>query len=380
MEPLGASQVLSYLFKLSDEYEYYLISLEKPNDYKKNEELERLKKTIQDKGIHWVPVKYKTSRIGKFFNFFNFTRIVYKTVVKNKIKYIHSRSYLPTISAFLLKKVKNIKYLFDTRGFAFDERADVGSISRKGLVFKTLKKLEKSLYKNASGINKLSFLGKETVLGNELFNEGDEIKNIEVIPTCVDLDRFQYSKRSFNKPITIGYIGTAVGWYDFDKTMETLSVISKTIDYKFLVFNGNQHEFIREKIKEYNIDKKKVTIEKVPFKEMPTRLKEIDVALFYIYPYFSKKASAATKLGELFASGIPVLTNKDVGDHEFYINNYKTGKILEFNKINDYNFSEIFDSILNEQTAINCRMVAEKYFSLDKGVENYKKLYREIFN
>ena len=113
---------------------------------------------------------------------------------------------------------------------------------------------------------------------------------------------------------------------------------------------------------------------------MPTRLKEIDVALFYIYPYFSKKASAATKLGELFASGIPVLTNKDVGDHEFYINNYKTGKILEFNKINDYNFSEIFDSILNEQTAINCRMVAEKYFSLDKGVENYKKLYREIFN
>ncbi len=379
MEPLGESQVLSYLYKLSNDYEYYLISLEKPTDLVNKKEFDRLEKVVKKKKIHWIPVKYKTSGVGKFFNFFNFTRVIFKTARKNNIKYIHSRSYLPTISAYLLKKTKKVSYLFDTRGFAFDERADVGSINRNGFVFKLLKKLEKSLYTNASGINKLSYLGKKTILNNKLFKGGSKIKNIEVIPTCVNLDRFEFHKRSFNNPIKIGYIGTAIGWYDFDKTMQTLSVISKTIDYNFLVFNGNQHKYIKEKVKEYKLDQNKITIEKVPFEDMPIRLKEIDVALFYIHPYFSKKASAATKLGELFASGIPVLTNKDVGDHQYYIENYKTGKILDFNKIDSYNFSTIFNSILNEQTAINCRMVAEKYFSLDKGVDNYKKLYKKIF-
>jgi len=379
MEPLGASQVLSYIYKLSADYQYYLISLEKHDDLKKINALNSLKLKLKENGIIWLPLAYKTDRIGKMLNFVRFSISAKNIIKKENIKFIHCRSYLPAITSYWLNRKYHIKYLFDTRGFAFDERADVGLISKNGFLFKVLKKIEERLYTNANWINKLSHLGKETILKNELFDGSDKIKNIEVIPTCVDLDLFEFYERTYQKPITIGYVGTAVGWYDFDKTLKTLSLISKVIDFRFLIFNGNQHDFISQRIKEYGIDEQKVVIEKVPFVEMPKRLKEIDIALFFIHPFFSKRASAATKLGEFFASGIPVLTNGGVGDHEYYIEKYHTGKILNYDQIEDYDFETIISSLLNINTARQCRLVAEEYFSLDKGIENYKKIYKEVF-
>ena len=74
MESLGDSQVLSYLYKLSKEYDYYLISLEKPDDLKNSEAFNALKLKIEQHGIHWLPITYKTSKLGKVLNFLNFIR------------------------------------------------------------------------------------------------------------------------------------------------------------------------------------------------------------------------------------------------------------------------------------------------------------------
>ncbi len=384
MEPLGASQVLSYLYKLSNDYEYYLISLEKQRDLADKIEFQKLQKVLKEKGIHWFPVTYKTSKVGKFLNLINFTRKSYSVIRNHNLVFIHCRSYVTAIATYCIQKVIPVKYLFDTRNFSFDERADIGSLDREKLPYKIGKKLEKKLYVNSSGTVILSKIGKQTIEQNQLFKGGDELSNIEIIPTCVDLDRFSFHKRSYNmNQITIGYVGTAVGWYDFDKTMLTLAkIITQINTVKLVVFNSdhhNQHSYIRKKLKEYNIDPVRVTIEKVSFNDMPIRLKEIDIALFYIHPFFSKRASAATKLGELLASGIPVLTNKDVGDHEYYINTYKVGKIVDFENLDNYDFRKELEELNNEKTALRCRSLAEKYFSLDKGVSNYIKIYENIF-
>jgi glycosyltransferase involved in cell wall biosynthesis len=379
MEALGSSQVLSYLYKLSERYEFHLISLEKPNDLADADAYNALREKITSHGIHWTPLRYGTSKVGKMLNLLRFTRKAFQITAKEQIKFMHVRSYLPAMPAYLIKKFKDTKYIFDTRGFTFDERFDIGALKRGTILHKSMKKIETKLYKHASGINKLSELGKKTILENELFKGGSLLQNISVIPTCVDIDRFAFYERDFKEPLTIGYVGTATGWYDFDKTAKVLAKIMEKRDVKFLVFNGGQHDFIRNKLLENNIPSTAFKIEKVTFAQMPIRLKEIDIALFFIHPYFSKKASAATKLGELFASGIPVLTNKDVGDHEYYIETYKAGKIIDFDKLNEYDFNEIINSITTIETSQSCRHVAEKYFSLDKGVEDYIELYNKAF-
>lgn len=279
----------------------------------------------------------------------------------------------------MVANLLGLKYLFDTRGFAFDERAEVGSISRSGLMFKIFKKIEKKLYKDAAAINKLSWEGKRTIESNELFKGGENISPITVIPTCTDTERFPFHERRYDGLVKIGYVGTAIGWYDFDKTLVTLQAIGKQMDYRFIIFNGGQHEFIKSKLKEFTIPLDKVSLEKVPFSEMPQRLEEMEIALFYIHPFFSKRASAATKLGEFLASGIPVLTNPGVGDHEKLITENRVGKILNFEEIDSYDFIEIMSSLRNVETAKKCRSLAEGFFSLEKGVEEYRQLYKNIF-
>lgn len=70
MEPLGASQVLSYVYKLSNTYEYTLLSLEKPADLQNKAEFDLLKSQLSEKGIRWIPISYGESKIGKLLNFF----------------------------------------------------------------------------------------------------------------------------------------------------------------------------------------------------------------------------------------------------------------------------------------------------------------------
>lgn len=374
-EPLGASQVLSYLYKLSSDYEYHLISLEKPHDFADINKMQTLQKKLIEKGIVWHPMEYKIDKIGKIGNFARLLQLTRKTANHNSIRFAHCRGYFPAFAASLV----GLTYLFDTRGFAFDESADVKSFSRKSLLFKSLKRIEKRLYQKAAGINKLSHEGKRTIVENELFENGDQIKNITVIPTCVDLDRFQFIERNCEGIVKIGYVGTAIGWYDFERTLRVLVEIGKQLHYQLTIFNGEQHEYIQSKLKEFNIPSDKVILEKVAFQDMPSRLADFEVALFYIHPFFSKRASAATKLGELFATGIPVITNAGVGDHEYYITQFKTGEIIDFDEPEKYDFVEMMAKLRTAETADRCRNLAEECFSIDKAIVDYKKLYREIF-
>jgi glycosyltransferase involved in cell wall biosynthesis len=381
MEALGESQVLNYLYGLSNDFGFHLISLEKAADYYDEKRRKHISNILTDKGIKWHPLLYKNGKIGYASNFFRVYKVA-KNIYRNEnISFLHCRSYMPTIIAYCIKKTnKRLEYIFDTRGFWFDEKIDVGDWQRNGFVYKLSKWIEKKLYLSAKHIVMLSYQGKKTILNNGLFYEGHNITKISVIPTCVNLERFKLSDKKDGETLRIGYIGTAIGWYNFPKTVELLSILKKYYNYELYIYNGGQHEYIEKELNKINILRHEYVLERVPFENISEKLKKIDISIFFIHSLFSKKASAATKLGELFASGIPVITNDGVGDHEYYINTYSVGKIVDINKLDSYNYHEIIENLSSEDCKKKCRHVAEKYFSLSKGVESYKNIYNEILN
>lgn len=79
------------------------------------------------------------------------------------------------------------------------------------------------------------------------------------------------------------------------------------------------------------------------------------------------------------ASGVPILTNKNVGDHQYFVEHYGTGKILDINKLNTYNYTKIIMDLKSSIVVSNCRKLADDVFSLYKGVGSYSKLYKEFF-
>ncbi|MFK5981650.1 MAG: hypothetical protein QM499_01960 [Flavobacteriaceae bacterium] len=376
MEPLGESQVLNYIKGLSNDYFFYLITLEKDNNSKNKIDLN---KELKKNNIIWIPLEYKKGKKNYLNNFIKVFVKSYKIVRGHDIKLIHCRSYMPGLISLLLKFIfRDIKYLLDTRGFWFDEKVDVGIWRKNSLIYKFSKRIESVLYKKASAIVMLSNKGKMILNKNKLFKGSDKVTNIYVIPTCTDLNLF-YPNNNNNSKIKIGYVGTSSGWYDFDSVINVLMKLDNLINFKFIIFNSNEHEQIKNIIKKSEF-KGDYTIENIDFSEIPKRIRVFDFSIFFIHPYFSKNASIATKLGELMASGIPVITNGNVGDHQYYIEKYNTGCIINVDEIEKYDYKKNLDNILSLEIKRNCRKLAEDVFSLQNGINNYRIIYNNIIN
>ena len=59
MEPLGVSQILAYLEKLSIRYKINLLTYEKINDLNNYEKVKALEKKIKKMGIFWKGLRVK---------------------------------------------------------------------------------------------------------------------------------------------------------------------------------------------------------------------------------------------------------------------------------------------------------------------------------
>lgn len=380
LEPLGSSQVLNYIKELSKDFSFWLITLEKIDDLKDDKEILHVKDSLFKAGITWHYLPYKPGSINYFKNLKNVFLLSRSIIKYNNIKFIHCRSYMPTVVAYTLKKLGyQVDYLFDTRGFWFDEKADVGDWNRNKLIYKLSKSFEKSLYRNAYSIVMLSSKSVGLIRNGFFFKGSESLENVYFIPTCTDLDKFKPNYEKENYPIKIGYVGTAIGWYNFEKTAKLLQLIKYKLDFELVIYNGGQHDFIKKTLLAYGFNEEDYSLQKVKFSEIPSRMRNFDISIFFIHPFYSKNASAATKFGELMASGVPILTNKNVGDHEYFINEYKTGEILDTERLGDYNYELIINSLINKQIQKNCRNLAEEVFSLQKGVKEYTKIYEQYF-
>lgn len=381
LEPLGASQVLNYLKGLSSNYRFVLISFEKADDFKDTQLVRSLQDELMQYNIQWKPLEYKFGQRHYVSNLFKMYRQVRFCLKQSKIEFIHCRSYMAAILVrFIKKKDSKIKYLFDTRGFWFDEKADIGTWNRRGIIFKTAKRLEKSLYRKASAVVMLSQKSIDIIKNDQLFKGSSQIDNVYFIPTCTDLKKFVPNLENKNPKLKIGYIGSVGGWYNFEKTAELLKYIKKELDYDLEIYNGTQHKFINSILNEYGFSNDDYTLQKIAFEHIPQKMKNLDISVFFIHPYFSKNASAATKFGELMACGVPVLTNKNVGDHEYFVNDNDVGKLLDIEKLEEYDYKKIIASLTTLQVRINCRKLAESTFSLEGGIKRYMEIYENIIN
>ena len=59
LEPLGQSQILSYLIPLSKEFSINIISFEKSIDYENKNHLSKITSICKTNNINWKPLKYR---------------------------------------------------------------------------------------------------------------------------------------------------------------------------------------------------------------------------------------------------------------------------------------------------------------------------------
>ncbi len=373
-EPLGRSQVLEYLVDLSKENKIYLISFEREHDLDRIDEIKNL---VKKHDIQWDYMVYsnKYGMASTVWQIVQTIRIGSKLIKENSIDIVHARSMIPATMALLLKKLYGVKLLFDIRGFAIDEKVDSGRLQKNSLVYRVLKKLDNYLYKASDHIVTLTHTAKEIL--QEKLNIREE--KITVIPTCANKQVFKVvdegSKKTFKgelgyaeKDKIVLHTGTVGTWYDFDSEVKLVKEMMKLDeDVHFLVLNKNEQAFIQQMFEKYQLPVERVRISSSSFDEVHKYLNIADVSLFFIKSSYSKQASAPTKFAENVACRLPSVTNGNVGDMGFYLEQYKVGTVVDLDT-------------LDENLETTARILLEQMESYDFKENDFDKLFSEHFD
>jgi predicted GTPase len=102
-------------------------------------------------------------------------------------------------------------------------------------------------------------------------------------------------------------------------------------------------------------------------------------SVFFINPSFSKEASSPTKQGELMSMGIPIITNKGIGDTEEILKAANAGYIVNaFNELEYEMLVAQMPEIVSDDRKAQIIQGAFDYFSLEEGVKKYATVYKSL--
>ncbi len=392
-DPLGQSQVIPYLEGLSKEgYVFTILSFEKKERFAKHSDeiAQRLKRS----NIDWLPLSYTKSPpvLSTVWDVWRMKRKAFELHREKRFSIVHCRSYISSLVGIQLKQKLGLKFVFDMRGFYADERVDGGLWKLANPIYKLVhdyfKRKEKEFLSEADYTVSLTHKGKQII------HTWKEVKGqpvpVEVIPCCANLDLFspagvdQLFLSTLSRKFEIGktefilsYLGSLGTWYMPDEMMDFFyCLLQHRPDARFLFITQDTKASVIARAAGKNIPADRIIVAHAKHNEVPAYLALSTVAIFFIKPVFSKKASSPTKQGEIMGLGLPQICNSGVGDVD-EIADEKCGVLVHQFTANDYQ-SAISTLLAKTYDSGYIRQRAEDIYSLEQGVARYKKVYESI--
>lgn len=378
LEPLGQSQVIAYLERLSDEYRFSLISFEKEADWADHDRREALALRLSTAGIEWRPLRYHKQPTvpATAYDIAHGIAVARFLRRKRRFELVHARG---PIAALIGSAFSPTKLLYDMRGLWADERVDGGIWPKDGRIYRTVKWVEGHLLRRADAIITLTEASVPIV--EEWRDRAVGRAPISVITTCTDLDRFRPAAGNQDRPFTLGYVGSLGTWYMVDEMLRLfVAVKSLRADARLLIVNRHEHELVRARIAALGIDRCAVDLHSAAPSDVATQIQRMDAAMAFIRPVFSKIASAPTKLGEYLACGVPCVVNSGIGDMAEIVASDGVGIVVD--GFGDAELSNAAGDLLAladcPDMAARCRQSAERRFALSNGVASYRSAYKTL--
>lgn len=378
-DPLGRGQVLSYLEGLSAYYKILLISCEKKEPFRKYEKT--IREICEEKSIEWYPVNYTKSPpvLSGLYDIRKIRKLARKLFRKQHFSLVHCRSYMASLVGLYLQKKYRVKFIFDMRGFWVDEKIE-NTWDRKNPVYRFViryfRKKEKLFYEKADAIVTLTESARKVVVDKDLSNP----EKINVVPTCVNLHRFQrfdLQKRLEirkklgipEKAFVLLYSGGYGPNYDTAFVLTVYNRVKKIFPDACLLILSKDGVTGLEK----NNDTGNLFTISLPYAEVGDHLMAGDLGLINYAHGFSVAGRSPTKLGEYWATGLAGIAPPGIGDVDSLFTKFKNSGII----YNETTFENDLEKVQATPKEI-LRGYAETYFSLEKGVELYRGIYNKL--
>ncbi|NOT47175.1 MAG: glycosyltransferase family 4 protein [Acidobacteria bacterium] len=395
-QPLLQTQVLPYLRELlKDGHDLTLLTFEP--EFSKNwttEQLSEERERLAVEGIDWrhLPYHRRFSAAATAYDIFRGTLKVRGFIREKSIDILHGRVHVPTLMGALARKFsrRKPKLLFDIRGFFPEEYTDAGIWPENGILYRSAKRVEKWLMKEADGFVVLTEKARGILFPESKPSGYDRLgRPVEVIPCCVDMSRFGLADDSARNATrqrlgiegrnVVVYVGSFGGWYLTDEMLDFFETARAEDPTTFaLILTQREKDKITGHLRKRGFSPDDFFVESVAPDEIPAYLAASDLAVSFIKACYSKLSSSPTKIAEYLAAGLPVVANAGVGDVDDLIDSKNVGVII--NDFTPKSYSRALDQI-KKMNGIRsrCRETAAEEFDLEKtGGVKYRLLYDRI--
>jgi glycosyltransferase involved in cell wall biosynthesis len=388
-DPLGASQVLPYLFGLARlGHRITLVSFEKPE--RGEAERAAVRHACEAAGLDWHPLTYHKQPpvLSTMYDVNVMSRFAARLHRRKRFDLVHCRSYLPALVGAKLKRRTGVPFIFDMRGFWADERREGGSWTTTNPLYRAVysffKKREREFWDQAAEIVSLTCEARD-----EITYKDPSAAPVEVIPCCVDFDLFEPADANRRKAAremlgiapsdrALAYIGSLGGNYMLGEMLDFYRAYRQRFGpAKFLFVTHAPEALIRSAARERALPDAEIIVRGASRDEVPRLIAAADEGIAFKQPSYSAKACSPTKLGEMLAVELPVITNSGVGDVDHIIADAGAGVIVR--GFDAAAYEQALDELENLSPDLErWRSMARKWFDLETGIGRYDAIYRSI--
>jgi glycosyltransferase involved in cell wall biosynthesis len=356
-EGVGASQVLAYMRKVQPMTQVTILSFEK--EMPSESEIVELEKD----GLTWRPMPF-----GRYGIVGGLGRVFRLWLRIDRSKIIHARSTLPALAALL--RFPN-SWIWDCRSLQADQRKALSSGAKTTLSFLVMRALEFLIAKRSTFIIVIT----NAVVPVFMARYKVPKEKLTVIPTCVDVEKFELNSFMRTGVIKILFAGTFSAAYDVQLINKIIFKLKAHFPVTVTIA-ASQGATEYWKLVQYD------SVVSVAHHEMPTLIREHDLG-FSIWRNdlgISLTSVASTKTAEFLACGRPVVINSLQGDFGRLIREHNAGVVTISEADSDIEryAQKIISLIDDEATPLRCRELALKEFNLNLGVSNLIELYKEM--
>jgi len=396
LEQIAQSQIIPYLRDLAKEgNRFVLLSFEKSHILKNTpaERLLAIKKDLMAMGIEWHWLRYhkRFPLLATSFDIFQGMVCIAYLTIRRRVQIVHARSIVPATMA-LISKFFGARLIFDTRGLLAEEYAGGGHWRESSLSFKITKFFERLCYKLSDSIVILTKRHYEYLSNASLLPHGNTALPIEVIPCCVDLDRFNgdlsqekaeslKKKENIHNSFIFTYLGKLGKHYMLSEMLELFKAsLSMLPNAKFMLISQDDPHKFSNIISNRGVSLDRIIFKRPPFDEIPYLLSLARAGIFFINPY-KKFGSSPIKMGEFLSCGVPVVINSGIGDTRELVEANRVGVVID--RFDDSSYNRAISGLLGlldegDVLRQRCRKTAEDFLSLESGVRKYSSIYNRL--
>lgn len=406
-QPLVNTQVLPYLRELvKGGWKATILTFEPgwPDEFPEAERAARLEALSRD-GIAWHANPYTKSHslIAKIKDILGGLRTARRIARENRVELIHGRAHVGTAIACLVAATvrPRPKVLFDIRGFNPEEYVDAGRWTETGVKFRALKLAEKRMIKASSGFVILTEAGRAAMFPTAVPAEGEgawvlpDGRPIQVIPCCVDPDRFTppadaaESRDELKQRLGLAgaskivvHVGALGGLYPEDRIVALFRAIHADDPRTgFLILCQHDTSQFRKAYAEAGLPESSLWVGKASSADVPRYLAVADWGLSLKCESYSQLSCSPTKIPEYLLAGLPVLASRNIGDTDEILTSGKVGVV--FDAWDDAGLAQAVAAMKSlaaePDIEARCRQVAVDRFDLQGvGGPRYRSIYQRM--